>query len=347
MPKEENYEVVHAFISGSKDVVKWGYWHASMVIWKWSQAPAGVIVRGLKDLNFVVKTVNGEGRTSEAAIEAAKKRVPQGAFDIAVQIIQKGKDGTLEVEGYSKDEGEQEAREKIPKDAVLEGFLGLRKKLGSWKAYWSLPFEASISFKQGVEFAVNIKYGTRDNALLLMYKGRKNELISDEIQAIIGLDVNRASFTKLICARGRNEIEQLLRLLYDRMLMSSQISFATGDEIPSGFKLEYLPPPTELHPSKWTKLGDTIEEISPPEFEVPKVPEENPAVAWSRYANQLRCAYCAKLNVALEWPPQGDDVPFYFQTMERTEKVPGAYRIKVHCSFCNKNWFVVWDEDPR
>lgn len=196
------------------------------------------------------------------------------------------------------------------------------------------------------EFAVNIKYGARNNALLLMYKGRKNEITSDEIRAIVGLDITKAPFTKQITARSKNEIEQMLHTLYNVMGMSSQISFATGDEIPSGY-LDFVPPPAELHPSKWTKLVDTIEEISPPEFEVQKLPEKNPAVAWSQFANELSCAYCGQLNVASRWPPHGDIVTLYFQTQEDTEETLDAYKIKVHCPFCDKDWFVVWDEDPR
>jgi hypothetical protein len=67
----------------------------------------------------------------------------------------------------------------------------------------------------------------------------------------------------------------------------------------------------------------------------------------SQFANQLRCAYCSQTNVTTSWPPNGDYVPFYSQTKERTEEVSGAYRVPVHCPQCGKDWFIVWDEDPR
>ena len=68
---------------------------------------------------------------------------------------------------------------------------------------------------------------------------------------------------------------------------------------------------------------------------------------FSQFANELRCAYCSKTNTAPTWPTNGDMVSFYCQTKERTDEAPGAYRVLVHCPHCAKDWFVVWDDDPR
>lgn len=70
-------------------------------------------------------------------------------------------------------------------------------------------------------------------------------------------------------------------------------------------------------------------------------------MTFSQFANQLRCAYCSKTNAATTWPNNGDRTAFYFQTKERTEEAPGAYRVLVHCPHCGKDWFVVWDQNPQ
>jgi hypothetical protein len=70
-------------------------------------------------------------------------------------------------------------------------------------------------------------------------------------------------------------------------------------------------------------------------------------MATSQFAGRLRCAYCSQVNAATAWPRFGDAVPFYYQTKEETEDKPGAHHVAVHCPHCGKDWFVVWDEDPR
>jgi len=107
-----------------------------------------------------------------------------------------------------------------------------------------------------------------------------------------------------------------------------------------------MPAPKELHPSTWPQLGTEKDELKPPGFEKQELPEKNPAVAFSRFANNLRCKGCGKVNVAPVWPSGGDFVPFYAQTRERTEEDPGAYRVKIHCPCCGQDWFVVWDQNP-
>ena len=66
----------------------------------------------------------------------------------------------------------------------------------------------------------------------------------------------------------------------------------------------------------------------------------------SQFAANVRCAYCYKTSPAGNWPANGDRVPFYAQTAERTEDSPGAYRLAVSCPHCQKEWFVVWNENP-
>jgi hypothetical protein len=67
----------------------------------------------------------------------------------------------------------------------------------------------------------------------------------------------------------------------------------------------------------------------------------------SQFANQLLCPHCSKNNTATTWPRLGDAVPFFYQTKEETIDTPGAYNVRIHCSYCEKDWFVVWDDDPR
>lgn len=83
-----------------------------------------------------------------------------------------------------------------------------------------------------------------------------------------------------------------------------------------------------------------------PDSSTGKSPSESKR-ALSQFAHQVRCAYCFQTNNVPTWPPKGDYVPFYCQTKERTEEAPGGYRVGVHCSHCGKDWFVVWDNDPR
>jgi hypothetical protein len=59
------------------------------------------------------------------------------------------------------------------------------------------------------------------------------------------------------------------------------------------------------------------------------------------------CAHCGKLNGAIQGPAQGMYVPFYAQAEEETKARPGAYNIKHRCTFCGKDFYIVWDDDPR
>jgi len=60
----------------------------------------------------------------------------------------------------------------------------------------------------------------------------------------------------------------------------------------------------------------------------------------SRYANNLHCFHCEKINTTDIWPLNGDSTPLYYES-ESSE-----YSVEITCPYCGKIWFVVWDYDP-
>ena len=60
----------------------------------------------------------------------------------------------------------------------------------------------------------------------------------------------------------------------------------------------------------------------------------------SQFAGDLRCQHCGKSQKADRWPLHGDHVPFYYQDE------PGNHTLELTCPHCNKEWYVVWDDDP-
>lgn len=54
------------------------------------------------------------------------------------------------------------------------------------------------------------------------------------------------------------------------------------------------------------------------------------------------CVHCGHLNRAIAAPPNGPMVPYYHQSDDK-----GAYAVPVLCDKCGKEFFVVWDMDPR
>lgn len=66
----------------------------------------------------------------------------------------------------------------------------------------------------------------------------------------------------------------------------------------------------------------------------------------SRYAGNLRCAYCGQVNRSEYWPRNGDLAEFYFNTREDVVQRPGLYRIAITCPYCYQDWYVVWDRNP-
>jgi len=108
------------------------------------------------------KAVGGEGKSATGAMEAARARVPSGAFDISPgEIVEEPRHGTLEIQAYSQEKAREvskrEVKRNAPKGASLEemkcdvrpakGFLRIGRKRGSWKVQWSTPFRAKVSFK--------------------------------------------------------------------------------------------------------------------------------------------------------------------------------------------------------
>jgi len=54
------------------------------------------------------------------------------------------------------------------------------------------------------------------------------------------------------------------------------------------------------------------------------------------------CVHCGHLNRGIAAPPSGPMVPYYHQSDDK-----GAYAVPVLCDKCGKEFFVVWDMDPR
>lgn len=60
----------------------------------------------------------------------------------------------------------------------------------------------------------------------------------------------------------------------------------------------------------------------------------------SQFADSVRCVHCNEVSKTLDWPIRGDYVPFYYQ------KEKGNYNLTVTCPQCQKEWYIVWDQDP-
>ena len=54
------------------------------------------------------------------------------------------------------------------------------------------------------------------------------------------------------------------------------------------------------------------------------------------------CVHCGHPNHGIAAPPSGPMVPYYHQKDDK-----GAYAVPVLCDKCGKEFFVVWDSDPR
>ena len=72
----------------------------------------------------------------------------------------------------------------------------------------------------------------------------------------------------------------------------------------------------------------------------PPQPTDNTSTQKSAFADQLICKYCGVENHTTQWPTDGDSVAFAY------EAEPGNFNLKVHCPNCEKDWYVVWDENP-
>lgn len=54
------------------------------------------------------------------------------------------------------------------------------------------------------------------------------------------------------------------------------------------------------------------------------------------------CLHCGHVNRGIPVPPKGPMIPYYHQEHDK-----GAYAVPVLCDKCGKDFFVVWDIDPR
>ena len=54
----------------------------------------------------------------------------------------------------------------------------------------------------------------------------------------------------------------------------------------------------------------------------------------------IRCYYCNKNNIPDKWPEYGSLAAMYFQ------KEPENYYVEMYCPYCNKTWYIVWDDNP-
>lgn len=54
------------------------------------------------------------------------------------------------------------------------------------------------------------------------------------------------------------------------------------------------------------------------------------------------CVYCGHTNKGIAAPANGPRVPYYHQKDDK-----GAYAVPVLCDKCGKDFFIVWDKDPR
>lgn len=54
------------------------------------------------------------------------------------------------------------------------------------------------------------------------------------------------------------------------------------------------------------------------------------------------CLHCGHINRGIPAPPKGPMIPYYHQEHDK-----GAYAVPVLCDKCGKDFFVVWDIDPR
>ncbi len=100
----------------------------------------------------------GFGATVEAAIEAARSTIPLGAFDIwPPEVVVTGQQGIVEVQAQTEAEAGAQWKASAPSGAKLEslkcetvpkgGVIGMGRKPGTWKAYWSTPFRARVVYR--------------------------------------------------------------------------------------------------------------------------------------------------------------------------------------------------------
>ena len=102
------------------------------------------------------------GPDPERAIEAAKRLVPESAFDVASpEITKKGERGQCEMRVPTWVEAFQGWKREAPDDAIFDkyeclvppksGLLGIGKEPGLWKISWKTPTQARVRYKLPAE----------------------------------------------------------------------------------------------------------------------------------------------------------------------------------------------------
>ena len=106
--------------------------------------------------------------TQEGAIQLAMKYVPPEAIEVKEpRVTQTGESGFLNLNKWDEKEARKALRGLIPQGAEIstleclfppkKGFMGLGKKMGQWKAKWTIPFEVKVTFKRPAVIEVFIK----------------------------------------------------------------------------------------------------------------------------------------------------------------------------------------------
>ena len=60
----------------------------------------------------------------------------------------------------------------------------------------------------------------------------------------------------------------------------------------------------------------------------------------SNVAHKLKCRHCGEFQGTDKWPINGDQNTFYYK------KEPGNYSLKINCSHCKDDFYIVWNYDP-
>lgn len=99
-------------------------------------------------------------------------------------------------------------------------------------------------------------------------------------------------------------------------------------------------------PGKMDELGEKRLKAHP----VDSVSMKTNVIPFRRRENMSMkcvCAHCGRLNENIGSPINAMSIPFYAQTEEETKEQPGAYNMKHTCHFCSKEFYIVWEIDPR
>jgi hypothetical protein len=112
------------------------------------------------------ETVEGEGISKEAAIEAAKAHLPEGVDIDEEGVVHKAQEGILAVQAYSDGEARDTAQRQLPPGAVIQeivctqavskALLGFRHRAGTYEISWRSPCKAALTYRQPA--AVRIRF---------------------------------------------------------------------------------------------------------------------------------------------------------------------------------------------